>query len=322
MIFDTGLTALNEVKAMFQRKAANNIKKKRSWLGIAVKLAIIAGALYLLVLFPKATSTLDEIHEPLVREASPKREEKIVLENKDPISVLLLGVDEREDDRGRSDTMVVLAINPEKESTKMISIPRDTYTEIVGLGMKDKINHAYAFGGIEMSLATTEKLLDIPIDYVVQLNMEGFEDIVNALDGISVDNAFAFDDFPAGEITLSGSEALDYVRMRKNDPDGDFGRQNRQKQVVKSIMVQAVSATTLFNYPKIFDALGDNVKTNMEFNEMIDVQKNYRNATKEVEQLSFENGYGETIGGIWYYMMDQQELAEVQTAMKAQLGIK
>lgn len=320
MIFDTGLTALNEVKAMFQRKAANNIKKKRSWLGIAVKLAIIAGALYLLVLFPKATSTLDEIHEPLVREASPKREEKIVLENKDPISVLLLGVDEREDDRGRSDTMVVLAINPEKESTKMISIPRDTYTEIVGLGMKDKINHAYAFGGIEMSLATTEKLLDIPIDYVVQLNMEGFEDIVNALDGISVDNAFAFDDFPAGEITLSGSEALDYVRMRKNDPDGDFGRQNRQKQVVKSIMVQAVSATTLFNYPKIFDALGDNVKTNMEFNEMIDVQKNYRNATKEVEQLSFENGYGETIGGIWYYMMDQQELAEVQTAMKAQLG--
>ncbi|MFD1862143.1 LCP family protein [Planococcus chinensis] len=305
---------------MFQRKAANNIKKKRSWLGIAVKLAIIAGALYLLVLFPKATSTLDEIHEPLVREASPKREEKIVLENKDPISVLLLGVDEREDDRGRSDTMVVLAINPEKESTKMISIPRDTYTEIVGLGMKDKINHAYAFGGIEMSLATTEKLLDIPIDYVVQLNMEGFEDIVNALDGISVDNAFAFDDFPAGEITLSGSEALDYVRMRKNDPDGDFGRQNRQKQVVKSIMVQAVSATTLFNYPKIFDALGDNVKTNMEFNEMIDVQKNYRNATKEVEQLSFENGYGETIGGIWYYMMDQQELAEVQTAMKAQLG--
>ena len=54
MIFDTGLTALNEVKAMFQRKAANNIKKKRSWLGIAVKLAIIAGALYLLVLFPNA----------------------------------------------------------------------------------------------------------------------------------------------------------------------------------------------------------------------------------------------------------------------------
>lgn len=322
MIFDTGFAALKEVKTMFQRRFNKQKKAKRSWLSVFLKLTIIAGALYLLVLFPKATSTLDEIHEPLVREASPKREEKIVLENKDPISVLLLGVDEREDDRGRSDTMVVLAINPEEQSTKMVSIPRDTYTEIVGLGMKDKINHAYAFGGIEMSLATTEKLLDIPIDYVVQLNMEGFEDIVNALDGIKVDNPFAFDDFTAGEITLNGEQALDFVRMRKNDPNGDFGRQDRQKQVVKSIMVQAVSATTLFNYPKIFDALGDNVKTNMEFNEMIDVQKNYRNASKEVHQLSFEKGYGETIGGIWYYMMDEQELAAVKSEMKAHLGIK
>lgn len=307
---------------MFQRNFASKTKKKRSWLSVFLKFSIILGALYLLVLFPKATSTLDEIYEPLVREASPKRAEEVVLENKDPISVLLLGVDEREDDRGRSDTMVVLAINPEDASTKMVSIPRDTYTEIVGLGMKDKINHAYAFGGIEMSLASTEKLLDIPIDYVVQLNMEGFEDIVDALDGIKVNNAFAFDDFAAGEITLTGEQALDYVRMRKNDPDGDFGRQDRQKQVIKSIMVQAVSATTLFNYPKIFDALGDNVKTNMEFNEMIDVQSNYRNASKEVEQLSFEKGYGETIGGIWYYMMDENELAEIQSEMKAHLEVE
>lgn len=307
---------------MFQRNSAPKLKKKKSRLSMLLKIFIVLGALYLLVLFPKATSTLDEIHEPLVREASPKRAEKIVLEDKDPISVLLLGVDEREDDRGRSDTMVVLAINPEEQSTKMVSIPRDTYTEIVGLGMKDKINHAYAFGGIEMSLASTEKLLDIPIDYVVQLNMEGFEDIVDALDGIKVDNAFAFDGFAAGEITLSGEEALDYVRMRKNDPDGDFGRQDRQKQVIKSIMVQAVSATTLFNYPKIFDALGENVKTNMEFNEMIDVQSNYRNASKEVEQLSFEKGYGETIGGIWYYMMDENELADIQHLLKIHLDIE
>lgn len=307
---------------MFHRKTAPRSKKKRSWLSTFLKVTIVLGALYLLILFPKATSTLDEIHEPLVREDSPKRAEKIVLEDKDPISVLLLGVDEREDDRGRSDTMVVLAINPEQQSTKMVSIPRDTYTEIVGLGMKDKINHAYAFGGIEMSLASTEKLLDIPIDYVVQLNMEGFEEIVDALDGIKVDNAFAFDDFAAGEITLTGEEALDYVRMRKNDPEGDFGRQDRQKQVIKSIMVQAVSATTLFNYPKIFDALGENVKTNMEFNEMIDVQSNYRNASKEVEQLSFEKGYGETIGGIWYYMMDEKELSDVRGVMKAHLEIE
>ncbi|HSP21481.1 MAG TPA: LCP family protein [Planococcus sp. (in: firmicutes)] len=306
---------------MFQKKSATGPKKKKNWFGIFVKISIVIGALYLLVLFPKATSTLDEIHEPLVREASPKRQEKVVLEDKVPISVLLLGVDERAGDRGRSDTMVVLAINPEKESTKMISIPRDTYTEIVGLNMSDKINHAYAFGGIEMSMDSTENLLDIPIDYVVQLNMEGFEDIVDALDGVKVDNAFAFDDFPSGELTLNGSQALDYVRMRYSDPDGDFGRQNRQKQVIQSVMVKAISAKTLYNYPKIFNALGNNVKTNMEFNEMIDVQSNYRDATNDLEQLYFEQGYGETIGGIWYYMMDKGELAEVQTVFKEQLEI-
>lgn len=304
---------------MFQKKSSPVLKKKKKWFGFLVMISIVAGALYLLVLFPKATSTLDEIHEPLVREASPLRQEKVVLEEQDPISVLLLGVDERAGDRGRSDTMVVVAINPEKESTKMISIPRDTYTEIVGLNMSDKINHAYAFGGIEMSMASAENLLDIPIDYVVQLNMEGFEDIVDALDGVTVDNAFAFDDFSSGELTLNGAQALDYVRMRYNDPDGDFGRQNRQKQVIQSIMAKAVSAKTLFNYPKIFNALGSNVKTNMDFNEMIDVQSNYRSATNNLEQLYFEKGYGQTMGGIWYYRMDPGELAEVQKVFKEQL---
>ncbi|QKX52568.1 LytR family transcriptional regulator [Planococcus glaciei] len=282
----------------------------------------LAGVVYLVILFPKASNTLDEIHQPIAREASPMREEKVVLEEKNPISVLLLGVDEREDDRGRSDTMIVLTINPTDNSTKMVSIPRDTYTEIVGLDKLDKINHAYAFGGIDMSLDTTEKLLDIPIDYVVQLNMEGFKDVIDALDGITVDNAFAFDDFKKGELTLTGDQALDFVQMRKQDPNGDFGRQDRQKQVIQSIMSEAVSATTLFNYPKIFDALGSNVKTNMEFSEMIDIQKNYRSASTDVEQLVFEKGYGETIGGIWYYMMDQEELSVVKAELKGHLGLK
>lgn len=331
---------------MLTKKTSSRLKQKRTWFSIFLILSVFFTTFYffglspkdtnpldkipdslarsaphLLMLFPKVNTTLDQIHEPLVRTVPSKREEKVVLEEKEPISILLLGVDERSGDRGRSDTMVVLAINPEKESTKMISIPRDTYTEIVGLNMDDKINHAYAFGGIEMSMASAEHLLDIPIDFVVRLNMEGFEDIVDAFDGVTVENAFAFDDFRAGELTLNGSQALDYVRMRYSDPNGDFGRQNRQKQVIQSIMTKATSPTALFNYAEIFDALGNNVKTNMEFNEMVDVQNNYRDATKNLKQLYFEQGYGKTINGIWYYMMDENELAEVQTVFKEQLEI-
>ncbi len=301
------------------------MKKKRKWpkyLLIGFLLLLLAGGVYAYNVYSNFTTTLDTIHEPVDRKTpSVKRTEIVEFDQQDPFSVLLLGVDEREDDRGRSDTMVVMTINPATESTKMVSIPRDTYTEIVGRGTTDKINHAYAFGGIEMSMDTTENLLDIPIDYVVQVNMEGFEDIVDAVDGVTVNNSLAFDGFQEGEIELNGEEALDYVRMRYEDPRGDFGRQDRQKQVIQGVMKKGASINSLWNYKDIFDALGQNVRTNMTFDEMVDVQRNYQDAVMNVDQMIVEDGYGETINGIWYYMMDDAELAEIQTTLKEHLEL-
>ncbi|MFP3323529.1 LytR family transcriptional regulator [Planococcus sp. SIMBA_160] len=301
------------------------MKKKRKWpkyLLIGFLLLLLAGGVYAYNVYSNFTTTLDTIHEPVDRKTpSVKRTEIVEFDEQDPFSVLLLGVDEREDDRGRSDTMVVMTINPATESTKMVSIPRDTYTEIVGRGTTDKINHAYAFGGIEMSMDTTENLLDIPIDYVVQVNMEGFEDIVDAVDGVTVNNSLAFDEFQEGEIELNGEEALDYVRMRYEDPRGDFGRQDRQKQVIQGVMKKGASINSLWNYKDIFDALGQNVRTNMTFDEMVDVQRNYQDAVMNVDQMIVEDGYGETINGIWYYMMDDAELAEIQTTLKEHLEL-
>ncbi|HSI68447.1 MAG TPA: LCP family protein [Planococcus sp. (in: firmicutes)] len=296
-------------------------KKKWPWIVGILGLIAIGVGIYLFSIFNSFTTTLDEIHEPIDRPISDMRIDEVKLDEKDPFSVLLLGVDEREGDRGRSDTMVVLTVNPEDETTKMVSIPRDTYTEIVGRGTMDKINHAYAFGGIEMSMASVENLLNIPIDYVVQVNMEGFKDIVDAVDGVNVNSPMAFDEFSSGEIHLNGDEALGYVRMRKQDPRGDFGRQDRQKQVIQGIMREGASVNSLVNYKDIFTALGSNVRTNMEFSEMREVQKNYRDAVGKVDQLVVEDGYGETIDGIWYYMMDENELNEIQTTLKEHLNL-
>lgn len=303
------------------RREKKNKKKKWPWVVGILGLIVIGLGIYLFTVYNSFTNTLDEMHEPIDREASEKRatDQEVSLSDQDPFSVLLLGVDEREDDRGRSDTVVVMTINPAEKSTKMVSIPRDTYTEIVGRGTTDKINHAYAFGGIEMSLATVENLLDIPIDYVMQVNMEGFKDIVDAVGGVEVNNTMAFDDYPAGTIQLNGDEALGYVRMRKQDPEGDFGRQNRQKQVIQAIMKEGASVNSLLNYKDIFTALGDNVRTNMTFDEMMDVQSNYRDAIGTIDQMIVEDGTGETINGIWYYMMDDAELAKIQTALKEHL---
>ncbi|WP_298824676.1 LytR family transcriptional regulator [uncultured Planococcus sp.] len=305
------------------RRDKKNKKKKWPWIVGILGLIVIGLGIYLFTVYSTFTNTLEEIHEPIEREASEKRttDQAVDLSQEDPFSVLLLGVDEREDDRGRSDTVVVMTVNPAEQSTKMVSIPRDTYTEIVGRGTMDKINHAYAFGGIEMSMATVENLLDIPIDYVMQVNMEGFKDIVDAVDGVEVNNTLAFDGFAEGTLELNGEEALDYVRMRKQDPEGDFGRQNRQKQVIQGIMKKGASVNSLLNYKDIFTALGDNVRTNMTFDEMMDVQSNYRDAIGTVEQLMVEDGYGETINGIWYYIMDDAELAEIQSTLKEHLNM-
>jgi len=309
-----------------KRSDAKKKKKKWPWIVGILGVLILIGGVYLLSVYMSFTSTLKEIHSPIEREVSDMRVDEVKLEKKQPFSVLMLGVDEREGDAGRSDTIIVMTVNPNDKSTKMVSIPRDTYTEIVGKGSMDKINHAYAFGGIEMSMETVENLLDIPIDYVVQVNMEGFEDIVDAVGGVNVNNTLDFSvdqhNYPKGNITLNGEEALDYVRMRYEDPNGDFGRQDRQKQVIQAVMSEGASVKSLVNYRSIFNALGANVQTNMTFDEMMDVQKNYRDVVGTVDQLYFEKGTGgKKDNGVWYYDMNQTELAEKQTLLKEHLQL-
>ncbi|MGE6487458.1 LCP family protein [Paenisporosarcina sp. NPDC076898] len=286
---------------------------------------LVLGAYYLLNVYLSFTSTLEEIHSPIERPVSDMREVEIKLNEKDPFAVLVLGIDEREGDKGRSDTIIVMTVNPNEKSTKMVSIPRDTYTEIIGKGSMDKINHAYAFGGIDMSMATVEELLDIPIDYVVLLNMEGFEEIVDSVGGVTVNNTleFSVDDFnyPLGDIKLNGEEALSFVRMRYDDPNGDFGRQNRQKQIIQGVLQEGASVKSLLNYRDIFNALGSNVQTNMTFDEMVNVQKNYRDALENVEQFYFKEGTGSKKNGVWYYQMDETELAEKQSLLKEHLQL-
>lgn len=301
-------------------------KKLLLWAGSFVFLLLVSVICYALFFVNELTETAKEIHEPMVRVFSEKREDPITFKEKDPFSVLVLGVDEREGDKGRSDTMIVLTVNPALQSTKMVSIPRDTYSEIVGMGFDDKLNHAYAYGGIEMSLASVEHFLDIPIDYVVQVNMESFKEIIDAVGGVSVTNTLDFTvdehSFPKGELALNGEEALAFVRMRMDDPRGDFGRQDRQKQVIQGMLQKGAKLSSLLKFKGIFEAIGNNVRTNMTFDEMVEVQKNYRDAAKSVEQIRFEKGEGKRMEGIWYYMMDPGELEEVKAELKAHLGME
>ncbi len=256
---------------------------------------------------------------------SNKRAKDVSLQKKETFTVLLLGVDEWEGDVGRSDTMLFVSVNGEDNTAKMLSIPRDTRVEITGKGTKDKINHAYAFGGVKMAAETVENFLDVPVDFYVEMNMEGLKEIVDAVGGVEVQNDFAFsydgDDFAEGRITLSGSEALNYVRMRKEDPNGDFGRQARQRQVMEGILDKGNDPAIILNFTDVMQAVGDNVQTNLSIGEMLAIQKNYASAYGHIETVTIE-GTGTRIGGIYYYVVDDEEVSRVSNEFKEHLNLK
>ena len=301
------------------------MKKVLKWVAIVGLTLCIIGLVATYKVYYDIKSTAQELYVPMQDETSAKRVEPVDVDTKEPFSALILGVDEREEDIGRSDTMIVLTVNPTLQTTRMLSIPRDTYTEIVGQGFKDKINHAYAFGGIEMSMKTVENLLDIPIDYVAQVNMESFVDIVDIVGGITVNNTLAFDydgeAFPIGELNLDGEKALKYVQMRYDDPAGDFGRQNRQKQVIQGVLQEVISMNTVLNYQSIFKTLEANVQMNVMFDDLRSIQKNYASSFKNIEQLYLNNGAGKMMNGIYYYMPNDSELQEIQKTLQEHLEI-
>lgn len=300
-------------------------KQKKYQIALSIVLLLTLGiGGYAFSIYKSFNSALDNMHHPI--DKTEKRENDISIQKQDPFSVLMLGVDERANDSGRSDTMIVLTVNPKEKSVKMLSIPRDTKTEIVGNGTVEKINHAYARGGSEMSIATVEHFLDMPIDYYVKVNMEGFKDIINTLNGVTVVNdmdlTYKKYHFPKGEIELNGQEALIFSRIRYEDPRGDFGRQIRQKQLIQAILDKGTNLSSLLKIDDILGKLGENIKTNFTLKEMLSIQKQYKSLNKNIEQIQFKDGNGGKEAGVWYYYPDETELSDIKQTLKDHLLLK
>ncbi|KOS59851.1 LCP family protein [Lysinibacillus agricola] len=304
------------------KRSKEKKSKKKIWLWIvgsllAIFLIFIGTAYYTI------QKTMNKINTPLIESAGDENKEQKTVTKKDPFSVLMLGVDERKNDSGRSDTMIVITVNPEKQTMKMLSIPRDTRTEIIGHDSVDKINHAYAFGGVPMAVDTVEHFLDIPIDYYVFINMDGFLQIIDTIGGVTIDNDMdlTYDSYhyPKGEITLDGENALIFSRIRYEDPRGDFGRQIRQRQIIEAVLKKASSTQSLLKATDMLDVVGDNVRMNFTMKDLIQLQSMYKKMDRNIDQLSFKEGTGKTIDHIWYYIPEEAELGKVQSELKAHL---
>lgn len=278
-------------------------------------------------LYIDVKKTAEKTYEPVERTSTNRLSKSLGKEKseKDPFSVLLLGIDTGDFDRtdvGRSDTMILATVNPIKKQTTLLSLPRDIYTDIVGYNTQDKWNHAYAFGGAAMSMDTVEQFFSVPVDHYISLNMGGFKDLVDAVDGVTVINSKAFTmdghTFDVGELSLNGEEALAYSRMRKEDPEGDFGRQARQRQLATAIMQKMLSMGGITQYEQVLDALGDNMKTDITFDQMKYLTTHSHDTLTNVvsNQLNVESFMQDDI---YYQRVIPEELDRVREDLEKQL---
>ncbi|MBV7505581.1 LCP family protein [Bacillus sp. sid0103] len=289
---------------------------------------------YVFYLYNSVKDTASEMHEtiklnrpqikPVISQNSQSTQ---TAQSPQPISLLLMGVDEWAGDRGRSDTLIAMTLNPKNDTMQMISIPRDTRTEIIGKGTIDKINHAYAFGGPKMAIETVENFTGIQMDYYIRVNMRALKALVNAVGGVKIQNDLDWFDegyyekgyhYKKGDLELNGDKALGYVRMRHLDPDGDFGRNKRQRQIITAILAKATSISSVTRFNDILKAMGDNVKTNMTFDEMMNIQKNYRECINNISEYEIQ-GTGGKIDGIYYLNVSKEEREKVTHMLKDNL---
>ncbi len=205
------------------------------------------------------------------------------------INIAVMGVDERSDDQGRTDTLFVIMYDPKTEKVAMLSVPRDTRVRIAEHGW-DKINHAYNYGGADSTVKTLENFLGVHIDYYVKVDFKGFVQMVDALGGVEVyvekrmyyedpwDDDGLVIDLQPGLQKLDGEKAIQYVRYR--DGDGDIGRVARQQNFISAVYDKMSSPSMFTKIPSLVKVALDSVTTDMGAVEMLKIGKTLHKNSK------------------------------------------
>ena len=293
---------------------------------------VVAAGIYLTTTYNYATG---ELSKTFRASKATSGNSKAIQQTK-PITILLMGVDTGSKERketweGNSDTMILVTVNPKTKKTTMTSLERDLLTDIEGSG-EAKLNSAYAEGGADLAISTIQKVLDIDIDYYALINMQGMIDLVDAVGGIEVTNHFDFPisiaenepEFQAkvepGTHRINGEQALVYSRMRYDDPDGDYGRQKRQREVIQKIVEKVLSLNSVSHYQGILKALSDNMQTNVDLSaksipQLLGYQDSFKNI--ETHQLRGEDA---ELQGISYQIVTSEHMLEMQNLLRSSLG--
>ena len=256
-------------------------------------------------------------------------DKKGMLVANDKATVMIMGVDERADDVGRSDTLMIATLDLDKNQAALLSVPRDTRVKIKGHGF-DKINAAYAYGGRKLTQETIESLLNTHIDHYIKINVHGFTKIIDALGGIDIDvekrmyyedpwddDGGLYIDLQPGMQHMDGKTAITYVRYR--DEEGDIGRIKRQQNFMKAVMDKLVSPTIIPKLPAIVSAVSDSVETDMSVSEILSFLGTLQDAKDNGLKSEMLPGKPVYIDGISYWVPD---ISKTRQILANTLGIK
>lgn len=241
--------------------------------------------------------------------------------------VLIMGVDHREEDVGRSDTLMLAAVDEEHGRAALLSIPRDTRIEVGSYGY-DKINHAYAFGGHEMTLASVSALVGVPVTHYILIDTSAFERIVDAVGGVDIDvekrmyyedpwddNGGLVIDLQAGEQHMDGAQAIQYVRYR--DGEGDIGRIGRQQHFMRALLAQFLSPQVLPRLAAVVDEVKNAVDTDLTTRQLLTLAARLRDMEEGGISMQMVAGTPAYLGDVSYWIPD---LVETRRALFAGVG--
>ncbi len=261
-----------------------------------------------------------------------EKTEKVKLKNKDEILFLLVGVDTYDvtkATRDRTDTMMLTSFNFKTGDINMMSIPRDT--KVLVRDELDQINHAHAYGGMDLTLATVRDFLNLDVEHFVKVDYRAVEEIVAAIGGVEIDvpRRMKYDDttkgkefhvnLQAGLQTLDGDQSIQFLRWRKNNdgsgyPEGDVGRVKAQQMFMKEMVKQTLSPKNILKIDKLAKTYFDYVDTNIPLDTVLKAAWSARKVDTENMVTMTLPGEGD---GRKYYIYNREE---VDIAVKDMFG--
>ena len=287
------------------------------WASIVIGMGVLASALVYAWFTPP-----NRAPKPQPVAEQQKQEEPVTLHDK--TVVMLMGIDERKDDVGRSDTLMVIAVDPKTDTATLLSIPRDSRVRIERHGY-DKINAAYAYGDEKLAQSTVEDFLGINIDHYVIINVNSFVKVIDAIGGVDIDveqrmyyedvwddGGGLLIDLQPGMQHMDGKTAVTYVRYR--DEEGDIGRVRRQQKFMRACLDQATSPAIISNLPAVLREVLGSVRTDLSFMQILEIAGTLRNAERTGLKTETVPGEYRYIGGVSYFLPDIGKLHKLMVA--------